>query len=975
MKKLLSIIFLLGVALSPAYADEAVNGYITAAGTTCTTDVCIDHALPPGTSAVSISVEGTYVGTLQFEVSSDGSHWYSADAYPVPFDTGVSNTTSTGLWVVQSGGLSNIRVRCSAYTSGGAAVVLRSGEGPFVNTAALTVEGGDASAANQATMITSLEIIDDPVTTVSSTDLIRVGIWNDSDTQVTTFGGGYQYDEDAVHSTGDTGTLALVVRQDAAAQLADTDGDNSALINDANGRLHVLDQNSAAILAYTDAIKTAVELLDNAISGSELQVDIVSGGTGSTQYAEDAVHVSGNTGTMNLTVRQDANSALAADGDYAPFQTDGDGNLKISIENDDAGIGGGTQYADGDAAATPTGTVMMVDDGTNVQSAVGDSDGHPFFNLWGYGGSAVGTDNAIHVQPGSGAEFSVTGTFWQSTQPVSAESLPLPTGASTSANQSTANGHLNTLSGTDFMLGTDFSDVLGTDSLILGTQADSLANTSDGLQTSGMLYLFNDSTWDRARGDSTDGMLVNLGSNNDVTQSGNWNMRLQDGSGNAITSAARGSERAASVQIIDASGNQITSFGGSGGTSETDDGGFTLGTDLGTPMMGVYATDNVDAGEVGVLAMTQDRHLLVEDQNAAQVGTDDSAFTFESDDVLPTGFAYDTTPDQIDDGDIGIGRMSDYRVQLFHLWDAAGNERGANINASYELQTRDDDLNADLDTLVALILSTQADDVANTEDGLQASSFGMYFDGSTWDRMRGNSTDGMLVNLGSNNDISGTVTANAGTNLNTSALALETSVDGIEGLLNGGLPAALGAQGGMKIEGVASGTPVPVSGTFWQSTQPVSVASLPLPTSAATDAKLDDIIADTDAIETATEANQTVLEAIVANNPCMTDARTVVAINQAASAELIAAVGGDKIYVCGGMLATDADETVQFAQGTGSVCATSQGSRLLTGVISLPDDGNGFLIQGLQTNTAGEALCILQGGSEDVDGWISYVQK
>jgi hypothetical protein len=34
--------------------------------------------------------------------------------------------------------------------------------------------------------------------------------------------------------------------------------------------------------------------------------------------------------------------------------------------------------------------------------------------------------------------------------------------------------------------------------------------------------------------------------------------------------------------------------------------------------------------------------------------------------------------------------------------------------------------------------------------------------------------DGLLVNLGTNNDISGTVTANAGTNLNTSALALET---------------------------------------------------------------------------------------------------------------------------------------------------------------------------------------------------------
>ncbi len=41
----------------------------------------------------------------------------------------------------------------------------------------------------------------------------------------------------------------------------------------------------------------------------------------------------------------------------------------------------------------------------------------------------------------------VTGTFWQATQPVSAASLPLPSGASTAANQATANAALATLAG------------------------------------------------------------------------------------------------------------------------------------------------------------------------------------------------------------------------------------------------------------------------------------------------------------------------------------------------------------------------------------------------------------------------------------------------------------------------------------------------------------------------------------------------
>lgn len=85
---------------------------------------------------------------------------------------------------------------------------------------------------------------------------------------------------------------------------------------------------------------------------------------------------------------------------------------------------------------------------------------------------------------------------------------------------STANGlpvDIRALNGVDLMLGTDFSSVLGTASLVLGTQADDLANTSDGVQTTSMLYVYDGSTWDRLRGDATHGALVNLGSNNDVT--------------------------------------------------------------------------------------------------------------------------------------------------------------------------------------------------------------------------------------------------------------------------------------------------------------------------------------------------------------------------------------------------------------------------------------------------------------------------
>jgi hypothetical protein len=50
-----------------------------------------------------------------------------------------------------------------------------------------------------------------------------------------------------------------------------------------------------------------------------------------------------------------------------------------------------------------------------------------------------------------------------------------------------------------------------------------------------------------------------------LTVDGTITSRLADGAGNNLTSVARGSERALSVQIVDASGAQVTTFGGGGG--------------------------------------------------------------------------------------------------------------------------------------------------------------------------------------------------------------------------------------------------------------------------------------------------------------------------------------------------------------------------------------------------------------------------
>jgi|CXWL01.1.fsa_nt_gi hypothetical protein len=65
---------------------------------------------------------------------------------------------------------------------------------------------------------------------------------------------------------------------------------------------------------------------------------------------------------------------------------------------------------------------------------------------------------------------------------------------------------------------------------------------------------------------------------------------------------------------------------------------------------------------------------------------DDAAFTPATTSVIMAGFEFDdTTPDSVDEGDAGAARMSARRELYTQLRDAAGNERGANVNASNQL--------------------------------------------------------------------------------------------------------------------------------------------------------------------------------------------------------------------------------------------------------------------------------------------------
>lgn len=109
-------------------------------------------------------------------------------------------------------------------------------------------------------------------------------------------------------------------------------------------------QRIAVAIRTSDGV--AIDLPGDASNGLDVDVTRIVPGTGATNLgkAEDAAHASGDTGVMALGVRQDADAALGADGDYTPLQVDSNGYLKVNIK---AGAGsGGTAMTD-DSAFTP----------------------------------------------------------------------------------------------------------------------------------------------------------------------------------------------------------------------------------------------------------------------------------------------------------------------------------------------------------------------------------------------------------------------------------------------------------------------------------------------------------------------------------------------------------------------------------------------------------------------------------------------
>ncbi len=204
--------------------------------------------------------------------------------------------------------------------------------------------------------------------------------------------------------------------------------------------------------------------------------------------------------------------------------------------------------------------------------------------------------------------------------------------------------------------------------------------TVGGVQT--FLMNFDGSTWDRVLGDSTDGLLINLGTNNDVINLGTFVVQ-EDGA--ALTA----------LELID---NPVQVFG-TDTYLEATDSGMMIGVVRNDVLATLASVDN----EIAPLQVDATGALYT--RIASSVALDVSAATVTVDTELPTA-------------------------------------------------------------------ATLGDDTTNPSvPGV--GSFGHVWDGSTWDRQLGDQTDGTLVNLGTNNDVTTELPAAAA--MTTDSIANPTS--------------------------------------------------------------------------------------------------------------------------------------------------------------------------------------------------------
>ncbi len=382
MVRLLMLVALLLALAAPALgqADPTIAGNITT--TSCPGSGCLSLTNLSSKSVATVEVSGTWSGTLLVEITNS---WSSVSVYQASTKASAASITANGVYQVPMQGASSVRVRASVFSSGTAAVRLSAGS-------------GDASFATSGT-----------VTANAGTGTFAV-------------------------------SAAALPLPSGAATGAKQDTGNASL-SSIDGKTPALGQALAAasvpVVLTAAQLSTLTPLTTVAVTGTFWQatqpisaaaLPLPSGAsTEATLSSLNGKVTAVDTGAVVV-----ASSALPSGAATSAAQTTGNSSLS-SIDTKTPALGQATMansqpvaIASNQSAVPVSGTVTAnAGSGTMAVS----SSQLPAALAAGGGLKVEGVAGGVAVQ--------VSGTFFQATQPVSAAALPLPSGASTLAEQQT----------------------------------------------------------------------------------------------------------------------------------------------------------------------------------------------------------------------------------------------------------------------------------------------------------------------------------------------------------------------------------------------------------------------------------------------------------------------------------------------------------------------------------------------------------
>lgn len=396
--------------------------------------------------------------------------------------------------------------------------------------------------------------------------------------------------------------------------------------------------------------KSAEEITPGDKSEYRLKVNVVAGSTSGTEYTEGDTDASISGGVV---MWEDTSDTIVATSAGKP--------LPVNVVS---GGTSGTQYTEGDTDATITGTAIMWEDAANTLATVSGanplpikiSDGTDVADVLDLANSnplvtALVDANGDQITSfGGGVQYtegdtdaSITGNaiLWESsanTLVSTSATNPFPVqGPVADGAASTANPIL--VGGLDSSNNIQSLQTAPDGDLITHLHSDSVA-FSDGVSNTlripvnesdfgfmafpSIPYNFNGTTWDRVKGDATNGLLVNLGSNNDVSVSngsGGSAVNIQDG-GNSITvdnstlSVVGGGTEATALRVTIANDSTgVVSIDDNGGSITVD--GTVAATQSGS--WSVSLTDGVDTADILDLTNSNPLTVAIVDASGDQI--------------------------------------------------------------------------------------------------------------------------------------------------------------------------------------------------------------------------------------------------------------------------------------------------------------------------------------------------------------------